>query len=588
VVVPLQSDDAVEQIKARLNLVEFVQRRVPLRKRGREFWGLCPFHQETTPSFKVNEARQSWYCFGCQKGGDIFSFVEDLEKLEFRGALELLADEAGVELHQQSPSDRRRNETRQRIMELNQLAVQYYAFVLESLPAGEAGRELLEKRQVSTEVSQRFGLGYAPGGDNLASFLRKRNRSMEDAKLAGLLRRDGADFFQRRVVVPIKDERGRPVAFTGRTVVDGDPRKYVNTPETPVYQKSRVLFGLDLARTTIEETGQAVLMEGQFDVIVGHQFGVTNAVASSGTALTTEQVTLLRRYTEELVLVFDNDKAGRSASQRVVELAAAERMRTRVVRDLGEAKDPDEFLRGGGSWETALKASRPGFEDWIREEIQGLNPRLPQDMEKAVRRVQAVLDRITDTALWSSNVELATDLLELNPKLETFRRAEVRPPRRGSQPAPEPAPEPPPGLEPSEAGNNLSKRLSYLLQVLAACPEALPAVSAVLDPQDLEEGDREAYLRMFESLSQDGLKGLERDLVNYPAAERQLVHRAWASAPPGAGPAVAEDLARTIRRQADTRRRRAIINDLREAERRGDVERVDELQADLRRLSARE
>src|SRR5205807_4691226 len=232
---------------ARLNLLDVVQQHVRLRKAGREWAGLCPFHDEKTPSFSVNEQLQSWYCFGCQRGGDVFKFVELREKVTFPEALRILAEMAGVEMPERSGHDQARTRLKRRILELNALAVQYYEYVLHTTAAGEAGRTLLEKRGVGEHTARRFGLGYAPGGDNFASYRARRQRSLADAEAAGLVRR-GQDFFQQRLVVPIRDERGQTLAFTGRTVLSDEVRKYVNTPETPAYFKGRVLFALDLAR----------------------------------------------------------------------------------------------------------------------------------------------------------------------------------------------------------------------------------------------------------------------------------------------------------------------------------------------------
>src|SRR5215472_8694457 len=220
---PLPSEDARDQIRSRLNLVDVVQQHVRLRKQGREHWGVCPFHQEKTPSFHVNEQKQSWYCFSCQKGGDMFTFVQEIEKTDFPGALRILADQAGVELVERSGQAHQQSQLRRRLLDLNQLAARYYEHVLWSLPAGEPGRQLLQRREVDEETGRRFGLGYAPGSANLTAFLRNRGHSLQDAGEAGLVR-SGRDFFQQRLVVPIRDERGQVLAFTGRTVVDGEPR----------------------------------------------------------------------------------------------------------------------------------------------------------------------------------------------------------------------------------------------------------------------------------------------------------------------------------------------------------------------------
>src|SRR5438552_17885384 len=216
-----------------------------------------------------------------------------------------------------------------RLLAMLRRAARYSEYVLGKSPAGEPGRRLLESRRVGEETARRFQLGYAPAGRGFAEYLRAKKRSLADAQEAGLLRRDGADFFAERLVIPIRDERGQPLAFTARTVRADEPRKYINSPETPAYIKGRVIFGLDLARDEIARRGHAVLMEGQFDVITAHHFGVQNAVASSGTALTDDQVRLLKRLTDELLLVFDADRAGQPAMRKAATLAAAHGMRTR-------------------------------------------------------------------------------------------------------------------------------------------------------------------------------------------------------------------------------------------------------------------
>ncbi len=366
------SDDAFAEVKARVDLVKVVSEHVRLTRRNKDFWGLCPFHQEDSPSFKVNPQMQSWYCFGCERSGDVFTFVELIEKTDKRGALQMLAERAGVELKKLSPEQRERVDVRKRVLDMLKLAAQYYEYVLWKTPAGEPGRRLLESRRVSEETARRFQLGYAPAGRGFAEYLRAKKRSLSDAQEAGLMRRDGSDFFAERLVIPIRDERGQTLAFTARTVRQDEQRKYINSPETPAYIKGRVIFGLDLARDEIARRGHGVLMEGQFDVITGHQFGVSNAVASSGTALTEEQVRLLKRFTDELLLVFDSDRAGRTAMRKAVTLASTFGMRTRVA-SLPDAKDPDEFLRAAGPdaaqrWEELVSRAPSGFEAGMEED----------------------------------------------------------------------------------------------------------------------------------------------------------------------------------------------------------------------------
>ncbi len=511
---PLPLEDARDQIRLRVNLLDVVQQHVRLRKQGREYVGLCPFHQERTASFSVNEQKQSWYCFGCQRGGDVFEFVALIEKTDFSGALRILAEMAGVELPERGGSGgEQRTQLRRRILELNRLAVQYYEYVLHSLPAGEPGRRLLTQRRVDEVTARRFGLGYAPGGASFAAFLRSRGRSLEEAQAAGLLR-NGRDYFQQRLVVPIRDERGQPVAFTGRTVLADEPRKYVNSPETPVYVKGRVLFALDLARAEIEARGHAVLVEGQFDVISAHQHGLSNAVASSGTALTAEQLRLLRRFTDEVVLLFDNDRAGRTAAERAVSLAREEGLSVRVARIPGQAKDPDEFLRAGGDWRNLLQEALPGWEIMIRDRIEGLNPHAPGDRELGVRRIREVLGQIQDPAERDLYAERAGRLFDIDPRLLL---AGWRTPIRGRRPA-EPSSESVPSdrLTPSVPGNRLSKSVGYLLQVLVVRPEVLGRVRRGLDPEALGGDDRAAYLRVVNALERGGVEGLEGELSELP------------------------------------------------------------------------
>src|SRR5207302_430289 len=334
-----------------------------------------------------------------------------------------------VELRQEAPQARARSQERKRIIELNGIAAKFYEYVLHSTPTGEPGRELLARRGVSTETAQRFGLGFAPaGGTSLAQFLRSRKRSVADATAARLVR-DGQDFFRNRLIVPIRDERGQVVAFVGRTVAD-DPRKYVNSPDTAAYSKGRVLFALDLAKEGIGGKGHAVMVEGQFDVIVAHQFGVTNAIATSGTALTEDQVRLLKRFTDEVVLAFDGDSAGKQAAFRAIEQLAGAGIRTRVL-NLGGAKDPDEFLRAGGDWEKAVREALPEWEFWIREAIEGLNPGRPRDLEIALERVYPVLGKIADPAVREAYRVKAADLLGIEARLMTRPvKASRKPPER--------------------------------------------------------------------------------------------------------------------------------------------------------------
>jgi len=575
------TDDAFAEIKAKVDLVKVVQEHLRLTKRNKELWGLCPFHQEDSPSFKVNPQMQTWYCFGCQRNGDVFTFVELIEKTDKRGALQMLAERAGVELKRLSPEQKERSDSRRRLLAMLKLAAQYYEYVLWSTPAGEVGRRLLADRDVGEETARRFQLGYAPAGLGFAEYLRSKKRSLADAQEAGLMRRDGTDFFAQRLVIPIRDERGQPLAFTARTVKSDEPRKYINSPETPAYIKGRVIFGLDLARDEIATRGHAVLMEGQFDVITAHQFGVKNAVASSGTALTSEQVRLLKRFTDELLLVFDSDRAGRSAAFKAVELAAAHQMRTRVATITG-AKDPDEFLRAAGpeaqkSWEVLAAAAPSGWEFWIKDALSGLNTANPNHLEQAAFRAREVLERIPDPAVRESYRERAAGWLGVQPHLLIPLATTERGSPKGAEAARN-------GLTAGVRGKKVTVA-RYLVQLLAVRPVAFERVRTKLTPDELDEEDRGVYVRMLATYERLGASGLESELAGYPAEEQDLIRRAWAEPPPSVDDDLAVELAERIRLDRMKSREGAIIRELSEAERGRDVEGVARLEAEARELA---
>jgi DNA primase len=577
----LTTDDAFAEVKAKVDLVKVVGEHLRLTKRNKDFIGLCPFHQEDTPSFTVHPQTQTWYCFGCQRHGDVFTFVELIEKTDKRGSLQMLAERAGVELKKLTPEQRERSDSRKRLLAMLKLAAQYYEYVLWSTPAGEPGRRLLADRAVGEETSRRFQLGYAPAGRGFADYLRAKKRSLADAQEAGLMRRDGSDFFSQRLVIPIRDERGQPLAFTARTVSADEPRKYINSPETPAYVKGRVIFGLDLARDEIMKRGHAVLMEGQFDVITAHQFGVQNAVASSGTALTDEQVRLLQRFTSELLLVFDADRAGRSAAFKAVELAAAHQMRTRVATITG-AKDPDEFLRATGAeatqrWEELVENAPSGWEYWIKDALTGLNTGNPNHLELAASRAREVLERIPDPAVRDSYRERAAGWIGVQPHL-----LQPRPTNEGG-----------PGRRAAASSNGLEKlgvgkKVTvgrYLLMLLAVRPVAFERVRTKITPEELDEEDRRVYVRMLETYERGGASGLESELAGYPAEEQDLIRRAWAAPPPSVDDELAVELAQRIRLDHMKNRESAIIRELSEAERERDMGRVARLETEAKEIA---
>ena len=340
--------DEVEQIKQKLDIVEVINGFLPLKKAGRNFKTNCPFHSEKTASFTVSPERQIWHCFGCSKGGDVFKFLMDFENIDFSESLKILAEKSGVKLSKpvfRNEAEKRRDA----IYGMNSLAAQFYNYLLTKHPAGKnALAYLTQKRKVSLELINTFMLGFAPeNGSPLTSYLlRKKKYFDQDLILAGLsIRRGGNlyDFFRGRIIFPIMDARGNVIAFSGRTLNDENGPKYVNTRETPVYIKGDSLFGINLAKDEIKKEKKAILVEGEFDVISAFKEGIKNIVAVKGTALTDNQIKLLKRYSPKISFCFDTDPAGTEAQRRSIQLIENEGVQASVIiPPLG--KDPDELL----------------------------------------------------------------------------------------------------------------------------------------------------------------------------------------------------------------------------------------------------
>jgi DNA primase len=418
--------DAVAEIKSRLDIVDVVGGYVTLQRAGRGHRALCPFHSEKTPSFNVSQERQAWYCFGCQEGGDMFTFVEKVEHTDFRQALELLADRAGVELEAAALSPDRRGAAtrRKRTLELNSRAAAFFEHVLWSTPAGADGRELLHRRDVGDDAARRFGVGFAPAGgageDALSRYLTERAGAtaseIVDAGLAhhargGRLR----DRFRHRLVFPIRDERGETIAFGARALGDAVP-KYLNSPETAVYHKGSALFGIDLARAAMHERRVALVVEGYFDVMAAHLGGVPNTVASSGTALTREQAKALSRHADTVVLCFDGDEAGRTAASRAVDVVAAEGLAARICLLPDGVKDPDELVRGdAAALAAAVDAAQPEWQVLLDRALGGDEGGSIDARRGAAERAVALLTRIPEAAARELYIQQAARRLNLTP-----------------------------------------------------------------------------------------------------------------------------------------------------------------------------
>ena len=363
--------DAKEEVRSRLDIEDIVGEYVQLKRAGRNLKGLSPFTNEKTPSFIVSPDKNIWHDFSSNKGGDIFSFIMEVEGLDFRAALEFLARKAGVDITVfNNRGDQTTAKVKKQAIELNTLANKYYQH---SLANNKLAYEyVFNKRKISKEIAREFGVGYAPSsGDALVKFMKSRGIKQEDIKKAGLTNRFGGDMFRKRMTVALMDQMGQIIGFTARTVED-EPNspKYLNTSQTIIYDKGRHVFGLSQAKESIRKQDFVVIVEGNMDVISSHQAGVTNVVATAGTAMTSMHLKTLSRLTSKIKLAFDNDSAGLAATERAIELAKELDIDLFIVSLPEGAKDPDELIQEDATlWQNATKSETPAV-DWVISQYQ--------------------------------------------------------------------------------------------------------------------------------------------------------------------------------------------------------------------------
>lgn len=347
------SQDLIEEVRSRNDIVDVISAYVKLQKKGSNYVGVCPFHNDRNPSMSVNQAKQIYHCFSCGAGGDVFKFVMDYENLSFLEAVKLLAERSGVLLPEQGDLETAKKQTdlKTKLLEIHKLAAKYYYYMLRQ-PAGQIGMEYLKKRQISDEMIQKFGLGYVGKYSNaLYQYLKSKGYSDQLLKESGLFhfdeRRGISDKFWNRVMFPIMDTQNRVIGFGGRVMGEGKP-KYLNSPETKIFDKSRNLYGLNLARSSRKPN--IILCEGYIDVIALHQAGFSQAVASLGTAFTQQQSVILKRYTSEVLLTYDSDEAGIRAAMRAIPILKEAGLTAKII-NMEPYKDPDEFIRAQGTEE---------------------------------------------------------------------------------------------------------------------------------------------------------------------------------------------------------------------------------------------
>ncbi len=439
--------DQIEEIKSRVDIVDLISEYIQLRPAGTSFKAVCPFHREKTPSFFVSPERQIWHCFGCGKGGSIFDFVMEMDGLDFSEALRILAERAGIKLEK---TDRRVVSQKTKLLDICRLSARFYHKVLLESPLAETARKYLKQRALNKKTIENFEIGFAPAKwDSLTKFLIKRNYKEGDMEGAGLsVKKEDRyyDRFRNRIIFPIRDIYSQVVGFTGRvlsadaagTVNEtsaGDNKdkvaKYINTPETPIYNKGRILYGLDKAKMKIKELDSVILVEGNMDVLACHQAGFLNVICTSGTALTEEQIKLLGRYTQNIILGFDVDLAGQNATQRGIDLLLGQGLSVKVLA-LKNGKDPDECIRENlNEWKRAVKNPQPIMEYYFSSAFKDKDLNGIEDKGRISRELLPVVAKLGDPVekdLWLKRLSGDLGVSEISLR-DGLKRIKVPAPR---------------------------------------------------------------------------------------------------------------------------------------------------------------
>lgn len=490
----------IDKIKDKIDIVELISSYLKVQKAGVNYKANCPFHNEKTPSFYISPSRQIWHCFGCSKGGDQFTFVQEIEGADFPEALRILAQRAGIELEQ---FDRSVNDAKARLLAVAELAAKFFAKQLWESKAGQPVQQYLQGRGLRPETIKNFRLGYAPESwEGLSAFLRGRGYREQEIADAGLsIKRDSFrggfyDRFRSRIMFPIADLHGQIVGFTGRVFGDkalADIAKYVNTPQTLLYDKSRILYGLDRARLSIRQKDRCVVVEGNMDVIMSHQAGAVNVVASSGTALTDQHLKIVKRYTTNLDLCFDQDAAGRQAMERGIALALQQKFNLNVITiDDQDCKDPADYVQKfGDQWQEQLNSPQPIFAFYIQNALKTFDASSGTGKKMITEKILPLLKDIpnrVEQSHWLA--ELAMHL-----KVKDDLLWEEMNKIAGAAPlAPAPV-----GLKKDFLATvKLSILEDYLLSLLMIKPELIKLASAVLSEEEIKILPLAAFLNSFQ------------------------------------------------------------------------------------------
>jgi DNA primase len=488
--------EIVEQVRQAANIIEIASQYTALRARGHKHVGLCPFHSEKTPSFTVDADKQLYHCFGCGVGGDVFSLVMEKENLSFPEALKFLAERYRIPLPEQRRLSPQALKLEEQVLKLNERALAFFQKNLQSTAEGKRAQEYLKKRSVQEETIREFKIGYAQNSwDSLSSFFRSQGVSAELLEKAGLAipgkkKGDIYDRFRGRVIFPICALTGKIVGFGGRTLFDVEP-KYLNSPDTPIYTKGHLLYGLNASKDAVRQAGEIILVEGYTDYLALFQAGIKNVVASLGTALTASQVGLAARFAPRIVINYDGDAAGRTAAYRALPLCFEKGLETRVLV-LPEDLDPDGYIKkyGIAAYGKIQEKAGTGIRFLLDQATRGQRLAVPEVKARILQSLMPILENIPDAVIRSEYLRDAAETLGVDENVL----------RRMSQPRPsEPAGDP---------GGEFTPAERRLLQILFENPDLRPAILAELGEADVRGLNSEPVFKII-----SGLFRKEKDLI---------------------------------------------------------------------------
>ena len=516
------SDDLIEEIRMRNDIVDVISGYVKLQRKGSSYFGLCPFHNEKSPSFSVSPSKQMYYCFGCGAGGNVFTFLMEYENYSFMEALRVLADRAGIQLPQQEYSQEAKEQAdlKAMLLEVNKLAAKYYYYQLRR-EGGAQGMVYLKGRELSEETINRFGLGYSDKFSNdLYRYLKSKNYSDEILRQSGLFnvdeRRGMYDKFWNRVIFPIMDVNNRVIGFGGRVMGDAKP-KYLNSPETKIFDKSRNLYGLNIARTSRKKN--LIICEGYMDVISMHQAGFNNAVASLGTALTSQQASLLKRYTDEVLIIYDSDEAGVKAALRAIPMLKTAGLATKVI-NLKPYKDPDEFIKNMGkeAFQERLDQGMNSFMYELHALEQQYDMKDPQGKTDFFKETARKMLRFEDEIERNNYIQAVADSYRIEP--ENLRKMVNRMAMQGVG-IQEPMKPKSGQNRPREKQDGYEMSQKLMLTWLTSYPEIFGQVSQYISPDDFTNPLYHTVAEMLYRQYSDGELNPARLLNNFTDSDEQ-------------------------------------------------------------------